>query len=273
MDQLYENGTIVTMDRPETAEAVLVREGRVAAVGRRADFATLGQVERVDLEGRTLLPAFLDAHSHFTAAANAQLQADLTRCASFAAVRQRIEDFIRSRGIPAGQWVTAQGYDHTMLAEGVHPTLALLDAAAPEHPLLLQHQSGHVGVVNTLGLKRLGITPETKAPSGGVIGVKDGRLTGYLEENAFIFYQKQLPMPSGAELLAAYRLAQDLYLSHGITTVQEGLLAPQMVPLYRAMLGSGVEALPYALLLWLIPQCYLPTKRWFYPNGRKENVS
>ena len=107
-------------------------------------------------------------------------------------------------------------------------------------PLLLQHQSGHVGVVNTLGLKRLGITPETKAPSGGVIGVKDGRLTGYLEENAFIFYQKQLPMPSGAELLAAYRLAQDLYLSHGITTVQEGLLAPQMVPLYRAMLGSGL---------------------------------
>ncbi len=240
MDQLYENGTIVTMDRPETAEAVLVREGRVAAVGRRADFATLGQVERVDLEGRTLLPAFLDAHSHFTAAANAQLQADLTGCASFAAVRQRIEDFIRSRGIPAGQWVTAQGYDHTMLAEGVHPTLALLDAAAPEHPLLLQHQSGHVGVVNTLGLKRLGITPETKAPSGGVIGVKDGRLTGYLEENAFLFYQKQLPMPSGAELLAAYRLAQDLYLSHGITTVQEGLLAPQMVPLYRAMLGSGL---------------------------------
>ena len=56
MDQLYENGTIVTMDRPETAEAVLVREGRVAAVGRRADFATLGQVERVDLEGSTLLP-------------------------------------------------------------------------------------------------------------------------------------------------------------------------------------------------------------------------
>ena len=43
------------------------------------------------------------------------------------------------------------------------------------------------------------------------------------------------------------------------------------VPL--AMLGSGVEALPYALLLWLIPLCYLPTKRWFYPNGRKENVS
>ena len=240
MDQLYENGTILTMAQPEPAEAVLVREGRIQAVGRRADFETLGQVERIDLEGRAMLPAFLDAHSHFTAAANAQLQVDLTGCGSFEEIRQRISRFVRERRIPAGQWVMAQGYDHTALAEGIHPTLALLDTAAPEHPLLLQHQSGHVGVVNSRGLKQLGITPETKASSGGVIGVKDGRLTGYLEENAFISYQKKLPMPSGEELMTAYRMAQELYLSHGIATVQEGLLAPQMVPLYQALLQSGL---------------------------------
>ena len=90
MDILFTNGTIRTMERESpAAQALLVRDGRVAAVG------SLGAVEdqagidvrRVDLAGRTLLPSFLDAHSHFTAVANQFLQVSLSGCASWGEFR------------------------------------------------------------------------------------------------------------------------------------------------------------------------------------------
>ena len=239
MKRLYCNGTIYPVPGEPAVEALLAEDGRILASGKFQDLSAGFQGERVDLGGRTLLPAFLDGHGHFLAAANGRLQADLSQCTCFQDVEEKIRNFIRERHIPAGEWVVAQGYDHTSLAEGRHPTLPLLDRAAPENPLFLQHQSGHVGVVNTLGLERLHITPETKAPEGGMIGVKDGCLTGYLEENAFVHYQKQLPMPKGEELMAALKETQDLYFSYGVTTIQEGLFAPQMSPLYQAMLSAG----------------------------------
>lgn len=105
---------------------------------------------------------------------------------------------------------------------------------------MLQHRSGHMGVFNTRGLERLGVTADTPAPSGGRIGLQDGRLTGYMEENAFLEVQKQVPMPSVEALLDAYRRVQDQYASHGIATVQEGMLPTQLIPLYQALLQAGL---------------------------------
>ena len=121
-------------------------------------------VRRVDLAGRTLLPAFLDAHSHFTAVANQFLQVSLEGCTSWADMQDRIRDYIRRERIPAGQWVTAQGYDHNLLSERRHPDRLCLDAAAPDNPVVICHQSGHMGVFNTAALERLGVTAQTPAP-------------------------------------------------------------------------------------------------------------
>ena len=242
MDILFTNGTIRTMERESpAAQALLVRDGRVAAVGSLAaveDQAGI-DVRRVDLAGRTLLPSFLDAHSHFTAVANQFLQADLSGCRSWADIRNRIRDYIRRERVPAGQWVTAQGYDHNQLSECRHPDRACLDAAAPENPVVICHQSGHMGVFNTAALERLGVTGDTTCPAGGVIGQACGVPTGYMEENAFLEFQKQVPMMPLEAFLGAYRKAQDLYASHGITTVQEGLLRRELVPLYQALLADG----------------------------------
>ena len=242
MDILFTNGTIRTMERESpAAQALLVRDGRVAAVGSLAaveDQAGI-DVRRVDLAGRTLLPSFLDAHSHFTAVANQFLQADLSGCRSWADIQNRIRDYIRRERVPAGQWVTAQGYDHNQLSERRHPDRACLDAAAPENPVVICHQSGHMGVFNTAALERLGVTGDTPCPAGGVIGQACGVPTGYMEENAFLEFQKRVPMMPLEAFLGAYRKAQDLYASHGITTVQEGLLRRELVPLYQALLADG----------------------------------
>ena len=242
MDILFENGTIRTLERNSpAAQALLVRNGQIAAVGSRTavEDQTGIDVRRVDLAGRTLLPAFLDAHSHFTAVANQFLQVSLEGCASWADVQDRIRDYIRRERVPAGQWVTAQGYDHNQLSECRHPDRACLDAAAPENPVVICHQSGHMGVFNTAALERLGVTRDTPCPAGGVIGQACGVPTGYMEENAFLEFQKRVPMMPLETFLGAYRKAQDLYASHGITTVQEGLLRRELVPLYQALLADG----------------------------------
>ena len=242
MDILFENGTIRTLERNSPdAQALLVRNGRIAAVGGRTavEDQTGIDVRRVDLAGRTLLPAFLDAHSHFTAVANQFLQVSLEGCTSWADMQDRIRDYIRRERIPAGQWVTAQGYDHNLLSERRHPDRLCLDAAAPDNPVVICHQSGHMGVFNTAALERLGVTAQTPAPAGGVIGRENGTLTGYMEENAFLEFQKRVPMRPLESFLAAYRKAQDLYASYGITTVQEGLLRRELVPLYQALLADG----------------------------------
>ena len=242
MDILFTNGTIRTMERDRpAAHALLVRNGRIAAVGDRTAVEDQAGVDvrRVDLAGRALLPAFLDAHSHFTAVANQFLQVDLSGCGSWADIQDRIRDYIRREQIPAGQWVTAQGYDHNRLSERRHPGRTCLDAAAPENPVVICHQSGHMGVFNTAALERLGVTGDTPCPAGGVIGQENGVPTGYMEENAFLEFQKRVPMMPLEAFLGAYRKAQDLYASYGITTVQEGLLRRELVPLYQALLADG----------------------------------
>ena len=105
--------------------------------------------------------------------------------------------------------------------------------------MVICHQSGHMGVFNTAALERLGVTAQTPASPEASSGGRTAPLTGYMEENAFLEFQKRVPMRPLESFLAAYRKAQDLYASYGITTVQEGLLRRELVPLYQALLADG----------------------------------
>lgn len=242
MDILFENGTIRTLERNSPdAQALLVRNGRIAAVGGRTavEDQTGIDVRRVDLAGRTLLPAFLDAHSHFTAVANQFLQVSLEGCTSWADMQDRIRDYIQRERIPAGQWVTAQGYDHNLLSERRHPDRLCLDAAAPDNPVVICHQSGHMGVFNTAALERLGVTAQTPAPAGGVIGRENGTLTGYMEENAFLEFQKRVPMRPLESFLAAYRKAQDCTPPTESPPCRKGCCAGSWYPCIRPCWRTG----------------------------------
>lgn len=241
MQTLYENGSLLTMEQ-SSAQALLTEDGVIRAVGSREEVlsAASPKAVRVDLQGKTLMPSFIDAHSHFTGYAMSFLQVSMEEAIDFDEIIFRIQDFISSQDIPAGQWVMAKGFDQNELREKEYPRREVLDKAAPEHPVVLVHQSGHTGVFNSMALEKLGITPQTPCPPGGMIERKNGQLTGYLEETAFISFLKQVPMPSMKELLEAYQKAQEKYASYGITTVQEGMMVEQLVPFYQALLSSGL---------------------------------
>lgn len=228
---LYTDGKIYTMQRQQPiAEAVLVEGERILSVGRRAALEPEADTV-VLLQGKTMLPAFLDSHGHLMGVANGMLQVDLSEVSCYTEIREKIQDFIKNNDIAKGKWVLAKGINHANLQEKQLPTKSVLDEICPQYPLVVQHASGHSGVCNTLGLQALGIQETTKSPEGGRIDFA----SGLLEEAAWVAYMKQLPLPSLQELEQAFLQAQKLYASYGITTVQEGMFVPEILPIYEML--------------------------------------
>ena len=245
---LYFGGPIVTLEEPRYAQALVERGGRIAYVGDREEAERLAGpgARRVDLEGRALLPAFLDPHSHLLACAYARLQVPLGECAGWGEITDRLSRHVQERGVQPGEWVKGTGYDQNALAEGAAPDRFCLDRACPNNPVVIQHASGHAGVFNTLALERLGAL-------NGDCGLErdgQGELTGRGEENPFLDLLGRIPMDGLEDVLRAFQGAQEEYASHGIATAQEGLLQPVMAPVYREILRRG--------LLYLDVNAYVP---------------
>ena len=110
MKTLYTGGPILSLDSAGTAQALLVEDGRIRAVGPLDDVAPLAQnAKKVSLEGRTLLPAFVDGHSHITALAQTLGLCQLSGCGSLEEIGRRMRAFRERWDIPAGAWVIGFG--------------------------------------------------------------------------------------------------------------------------------------------------------------------
>ncbi len=239
MKHIYYHGNLITMedDQPK-AEAILVEDGRILAVGSEREVMAHKdeQTKCFDLKGKTLMPAFIDAHSHLTAVAVSMSLVDLSEAQSHQEIVEQLRTFQAERQMAAGEWITAFGYDQNKLKEKTAPTREVLDQASVENPILVSHASGHMGVVNTKGLEVLGITAQTPDPDGGVIAHdSQGQPTGYLEENAFIQQGAKVPRPNLEDMLTMIDDAQKLYLRYGITTVQDGMVGPRELAQLTAM--------------------------------------
>ena len=222
MKNLFFGGPIITLSEPLYADAMLTDGGRVLALGSLdALRAAAPGARETDLRGRTLAPAFIDAHSHFTQMANSLLQVSVDGADSVEKLRARIAGFIEETALRPGEWITARDYDNNLFPGARHPAL--------------------------------GLTPDTPDPEGGAIGRKDGALTGYMEENAFFSYLKKIPMPGIDALMGAYGRAQDIYAAQGITTMQEGMLVKEMLPLYAELLRRDILKLD--LVVYPCPDC------------------
>ena len=241
MKKIYYNGSIITMEKDNYVEAVLVDNDKIVEVGSIEDLLRDNKsIEKVDLEGRTMLPAFIDAHSHFSGTASSFLQVPLEEAISAEEIIDMINNFIERNKVEEGSWVIGNGYDHNNFKNKLHPTSDDLDKVKGNYPIIIQHKSGHAGVINTKAMEILDITVNTESPAGGEIGKINNKLTGYLEENAFIEYLKKVPMGAAEDLFKAYGKAQQKYLSYGITTIQEGMMVEQLVPLYMALVQNSM---------------------------------
>ncbi len=224
--KLYFNGNIITMDdRNPCVQAVLTENDKIIAVGNYNDLVKMAD-EKINLNGKTMLPAFIDAHSHFSSYAISLLQPSVANCKSFDDILNVIDNYIKQNNMPKDKWITIKDFDPNEVKEKGYPDVSVLDKF--ENPILLEHKSGHTGVFNSSALKKLNIDINTSVPEGGKIEQKNGKLTGYIEENALIAYMQKMPMPTMEEIKGAYLKAQERYASYGITTVQEGMIMDAM---------------------------------------------
>lgn len=233
--RIYYGGNILTMDKDGTSDYLITENGKIKGLGKGTPPPLPVSAERYDLKGRTLMPAFMDPHSHISGCAARFLQVPLESCKTNEEIKSALETFLSQTALKAGEWIFACGYDSGRI-KGRRLTAEFLDKIVPEHPLVVQYQSGHMGIFNSAAMKILGVDKNTPSAEGGFIEkAEDGTPTGYMEEADFVSRLKNIPMPGGEKLLNAFTRAQKLYFSHGIVTAQEGLAAKELLPLYRAL--------------------------------------
>lgn len=232
--KLYHNGTIITMegDGPNMVEAVVEQDGKIAFVGSLADAEkAFPTAQSVDLQQRTLLPGFIDPHSHFGMVSNSMGQVDLNPppvgdVTSIPEAMEKIKKFKTDHAIPDGEWIFGWGYDESQMAELRHPNKTEVDAVLPNNPVYLQHTRGHMGVANSAALKLMNVSAATADPAGGSIG----RMPDSKEPNGLVQETAMYPLVGNMmQLLAAkqgqyFDKTQAYYAEHGITTAQDGML-------------------------------------------------
>ncbi|WP_299424858.1 amidohydrolase [uncultured Shimia sp.] len=250
-DTIYSGGPILTInDDAPRAEAVAVKDGRILAVGTRTDMlAHQGDSTTVfDLEGRAMLPGFVDSHGHAIMGGLQALSANLLappdgEVQDIASLQDSLRAWIADNpaAIEASNLIVGFGYDQSQLAELRHPTKDDLDAVSKDVPIIIVHQSGHFGAANSAALAAADITRETPTPPGGVIRhASDGTPNGVLEENAFFLVLGKLMGGVGEEGFKAFaRAGTQLWASFGYTTAQEGRATPQVAEIARAVAAAG----------------------------------
>ena len=230
---VYYNGDIITMvgEAPEYAEAIVVKDGNISFVGSSDEAMKVAGKghNMIDLEGKTMLPGFIDAHAHFGNFSSQAIGAQIlpppdAGANNIAALISILKQWNTPENRALTGWIFGAGFDDSVLEEKRFPTKHDLNLVSTEFPIMIIHISGHFAVENSKGLELLNITSETKNPEGGLIRREDGNEpNGVLEELAAIpYYAKALTPKTKEASELFFNSGQDMALSYGYTTAQEG---------------------------------------------------
>src|SRR6516165_3039690 len=241
LDYLIKAGTIHSMTG-ETYRAVGVRGPEIVALsaepGGLDDLAGDGTAV-VDAGDLTLLPAFADSHEHLMEASRNTLLVPVGQARSIAEFTGMVAD-AAAKTAP-GQWIlTSMGWHESNLAENRLPTLAELDAAAPDHPVFAR-RGGHLAVANSAALRAARAGADTPDPPGGKFGhLPDGSLNGVLEGGAVYQVAAFAPTPGHADLAAALGTTSAAYAALGVGTIREAMITPDELLAYQDAWEQGL---------------------------------
>jgi len=244
-DYVVINAKVFTIDEDQPqAEAFAVKGDRFTAVGSSSDIRNLASsgTETIDAEGMTVVPGFIDAHSHPSSAGVnelVQVNADLRSITE-------IKEVLRQRAAitQEGQWVRAFKYDDTKLAEGRPINRFDIDEVVPNHPAVVGHRGGHTGVYNSMALALAGVTSETPDPPGGrFYRDSNGVLTGLAAERARYVFNSLIPSDSTREQRRdGVKLITELMTKAGLTSVhQTGASRNDMIAYQDARADGGMR--------------------------------
>src|SRR5262245_44459646 len=236
---LLTNGQIYTLDaRGTVVDTLVVRDGRVAFAGRRADVNAAPGEDVFDLGGRAALPGLVDAHGHLMHLARVRLTLDLRGADSEEAAAQRVGD--RAIRLPRGEWISGRNWDQNRWPGARFPTRATLDRVAPDHPVALVRVDGHATWANSAALRAAAIDRATRDPDGGLIA-RDarGEPTGLLVDIAQWLLHAVEPRPTDEQFDRAVRECLADCLAAGLTGIHEMGAELYALASYRRLLERG----------------------------------
>lgn len=239
MKKLFYGGDIITMaSETDKVEAVYVEDGIIQRTGRIQDFHDLMHnptIEKINIDGQTLLPGFIDPHSHLSMIGPLSTFADLSECKTFHDIIQTLKQYIQANEFGENDIVFGFGYDHNFLVEKSHPTKDILNQVSEKLPIFISHASGHIGCANDGALHLGNINAQTPDVKGGLIGRVKGtnEPNGYLEEESMMALQRAIFSHLKIDYIGLTKLGIDTYIQHGITTAQDGATNTDTINLFK----------------------------------------
>lgn len=242
-DVIFTNGHILTLDDADTVASTLVISSETIAAVGSADLADqYAATQVIDLQGRTLMPGFIDSHTHIYGRPPHYI--DLTEVGSVAEIVSLVS--AKAQEVGPGNWITGYGWSEDELAEGRRPLIGDLDAAAPGHPVMLTRAGGHSAVFSSAALEIGGVDATTANPDGGIIERDEsGALNGVIRERQNLIGDLIPVTPPQALRPSLIENLQALF-AKGITSITHANATLETFPVWEAAYAEHRGALPRA---------------------------
>ena len=239
---VFYNATVY-VDKGVYAGALYQEDGRIKAVGSTDEILAQAapDAEKIDCEGRTVIPGFNDSHMHLVNLGKQMMVPNLAKCKDLEDIIQTCQKYLAEH--PNCKGLQCQGWREDEWPEGHRrlPDKHDLDRISTEIPVAIVRGCEHAGAVNSVLLKNMGLDKDHHTIEGGeVVLGDDGEPNGYLKEAAIRAIYGFIPNLSDGELEEAILTAMRYCASWGITTVQSmdlGTYLPNWTPNYRVLKG------------------------------------
>jgi predicted amidohydrolase YtcJ len=281
-DAVYFNGKIITVDDDNPkATVVAIKDGMILYVGdiRGAKPLMANSTRQINLQGKTMVPGFVDAHGHVVNAGIQAASANLLpmpdgEVNSFAQLVDTLNEWKQSANgkefIENTGWLLGFGFDDSQLEEQAFPTAEVLEQVSQDKPTIIIHQSGHFGVFNRQALELAGITDcRAEIPGGSIRCEADGQTPdGVLEENAFFgalgVFQANVDEAYNLDLFGQ---GIQSFVRFGYTTAQEGRAFAPTVATAKAKVDQGPLLIDVALYVDYTSKDLLDTSAYYSGSG------
>lgn len=219
------------------AEAVAVKKNKIIKVGSNQEITQLigKNTKVIRLEGKTVVPGLIDTHVHVADFGRCLMWLDLTTAKSIKELQVILKEKVKQT--PKGHWIIGRGWNDCRFKEKRFLNLSDLDAATPDHPVILYHEAAMICAVNSKALELAGVTGQTVVPSGGAIdrNEKSGEIVGILRESATNLVWQAVPEPTENELLDAAALACQKIVEGGLTSVHWLVLSERELSIIKRL--------------------------------------
>jgi len=253
VDTIFHNGKVITIDAGlSIASAVAVSGDSIVAVGGAELLDEYAADSTIDLDGKVLMPGFVDSHTHIRG--EPQRHINLTETKSIEEIKALVRD--KATELGEGEWITGYGWSEDFMAELRRPLRADLDEAAPDNPVLLTRAGGHSAVANSMALRLAEVTSSTPQPENGVIERgDDGELNGVIRERQDIV-SRLVPEATNDEVRDSLIAELKRQLSLGITSITHANGSIEAYSEWETIYGQNRGSLPRAAVqvFWVDPQ-------------------